>query len=169
MINEHDAAYRKLAAKYGLWYRVLMWHPVVAWRGNGLFQIYRGNTDHMAHELAHYLVATPLQRRMPEFGLGTTARFACGETPPAVSGLDRCDSIEALASLLGIFIMKYIEGHKAANEQFEQHMWCWGGARIYVQQLIARKLLIRHNGRLKPRCLVRAPRPHEIYQRKAVR
>lgn len=166
--------YRKLAAQYGLRYRLLEYVPQRAYNAKGIFNLVKMHEDHAAHELAHYLVATPEQRRMPEFGLGSSSFFAdadpvdakdrrCPEKP-RVSNWD-LGEIEGYASLLGIFIVRHVEGHRAASEMYDRHTWDAPCALDTARDLIEKKLLIWHKGRLTPRCLVKPPRKSEIYAR----
>jgi hypothetical protein len=166
--------YRKLAAKYGLRYRIVTYFPQRAYTAKGIFNLVKTHVDHAAHELAHYLVATPAQRRMPEFGLGSTAYFTDADPvdtkdrrQPEKPRVDvwSLGEIEGEASLLGIFIVQHIEGHRAAEDMYQRHTWCVPTALETARDLIEKKLLIWHKGRLTPRCLVKPPRKSEIYAR----
>jgi hypothetical protein len=178
---KHDPmpAYRALARQYGLRFRVIDHYPQRAYNAKGVFNLVRAHVDHAPHEIAHYLVATPAQRRMPEFGLGSSAFFADVDPedlklpkdirpqPAAKVCVDSWDviDIEAEASLLGIFITRHVEGAEAAAEMYDRHDWYLEVALETARVLLRKKLLIWHKGRLTPRCLVRPPRKSEIYAR----
>ncbi len=168
-------AYRALARKYGLRFRVVQWYPQRAYNANGIFNIVTSRIDHAAHEIAHYLVATPAQRRLPEFGLGSTAFFTDvdveeppqGVPPRPATPQEMLDwdaqEIEGEASMLGIFIVRHVEGRDAAEDMYSRHTWDVVGALETTRDLLRKKLLTWHKGRLTPRCLVRPPKKGEIY------
>lgn len=177
--REPLAQYRALAQRYGLRFRLIDHYPQRAYNAKGVFNLVKARADHASHELAHYLVATPAQRRMPEFGLGSSAVFADVDPedwalpkpfrakPPEPLRVDSWEAkdIEGEASLLGILIMRHIEGAAAAAEMYDRHTWDFTVALEVARDLLRKKLVIWHKGRLTPRCLVRPPRKNEIYAR----
>lgn len=163
---KHMAKYRALAKRYGLRYRVTKYYPQCAYSAKGVFNLVRTHVDHASHELAHYLVATPEQRQLREFGLGSTGYFAdlSKREICAVDGWDASE-IEGEASLLGIYIMLHLEGRSDAVDMYDRHTWDVFCALDTARDLLRKKLLIWHKGRLTPRCIVRPPRKSEIYVR----
>lgn len=154
--------YRDLAKTFGLSFRFTEYKTDHTWLGNGCIQIPRWATHAMSHELGHYLVATPAQRRMVEFGLGSSPW--ANETTQAEVNFDVASDIEGRASLLGIFIQKHLETRRGAANTFFDHNWDWFSGIAVACELQAAGLLLRHNGVLTPRCLVRPPRKSEVFR-----
>jgi hypothetical protein len=80
------------------------------------------------HEVAHYQLATPERRHLPDFGLGAGPESGDkprGEAGRRVFGVD-CDREEALVSLLGVLWEAEL-GQPAVLAFLEQN-WLEGGA-----------------------------------------
>lgn len=162
--HKHLGEYKALAKRYELHFVFHAQMPQYNWRSTGRIHVGRmDDPDTLAHEIAHYIVATPGERKALEFGLGGS--------PCAIARAPRTTRrgmyfVERLASLLGVFIQRHIEGRKEATATFDTHNWVYGEALPYVRTLIRQKHLLRVNGVLVPRCLVRPPRKNEIYSGK---
>lgn len=76
------------------------------------------NSD-LAHEMAHWLLATPEERSVPNFGLGTD--WAGGSAPVLVDDASRLE-IEGRAAALGIGFLKALAG-----DNWTEHLSVAGG------------------------------------------
>lgn len=56
--------------------------------------------NQLCHEIAHWIIATPERRSMPDYGLGTAPES--GIRTERVLSYDACQAEEAMASMLGI-------------------------------------------------------------------
>ena len=115
-------ALRALAAQYGLTIRPVNLHDWTGLQYDGDNRTLRAcvsddeeTVSNLAHELAHWLCATPERRHEPEFGLG-------GKTGPATA--DNPYDEEAHASMLGILIEREI----GADYNWTWKYHCWDGA-----------------------------------------
>lgn len=117
-----------------------------------------------SHELGHYMAATPYERTLPEWGLGisptATIEAYHKNAYPRTRRSD--DEVEAVASLLGIFLARYVEGPMCAGAIFENHCWDVQAAICYARKLRRCGKLVWHEGHLVPRMVV-APRATDVF------
>jgi hypothetical protein len=108
----------------------------------------------LLHEVAHFQLAHPGRRRLPEFGLGPgpdTLRRGEAEAAQSVFGLER-EAEEAAASLLGI-LWEAALGHPALASFLDQNWlegWQRGAATAHFRAIFERLLaagLIAADGR----------------------
>ncbi len=95
---------------------------------DGLAVAVRMEPSVIIHEVAHYQLAAPERRHLPDFGLGAgpeSGDKARGEAGRRVFGVD-CDREEALVSLLGVLWEAEL-GQPAVLAFLEQN-WLEGGA-----------------------------------------
>jgi hypothetical protein len=114
----------------------------------------------LLHEVAHYQLASPERRDLPDFGLGAgpeTGRIATADAALRLDGLAR-ESEEQMASLLGI--LWEIELGQPGIEAFQEQNWLEGAGRPGAADFFAATLgrlrdyqLIDQEGR--PRYCVR--------------
>ncbi|MGB8841127.1 MAG: hypothetical protein WCC64_08630, partial [Aliidongia sp.] len=112
------------------------------------------------HEVAHYQLASPERRDLPDFGLGAgpeTGRIATADAALRLDGLAR-EYEEQMASLLGI--LWEIELGQPGIEAFQEQNWLEGAGRPGAADFFAATLgrlsdyqLIDQEGR--PRYCVR--------------
>jgi len=105
--------------------------------------------EDLLHEAAHALVAPPLLRKFPEWGLGMSN---LARRCPDVH-VRNPDMVEHRASLLGIIWLKTFS-RKLALEVWEEHGWDernvsprW--VRIHLRWLLRRKLIEWRGGKLR--------------------
>lgn len=111
------------------------------------------STSELAHELGHYLVATPRERTLPEYGCGVSdAAWADVE----VMAHREAYYLERLASVLGIYIELYTVDRDRAMETFAEHNWEHISFAMIARDLRRRRLLVWRNGKLIPMALVNA-------------
>ena len=79
------------------------------WDGTVLHTGRFTDASDMAHEIAHWVLATVDQRAQPNFGLGTD--WADGDAPLLVDEATRLE-IEARAAALGIGYLKALDGDR---------------------------------------------------------
>lgn len=78
--------------------------------------------DMLVHEVAHYIVATPKRRKIPEFGLGTPEWWDTLTTQRITSVADSVYE-EGVVQMLGIFLYKKIFGEYPPDDPFSHHSW----------------------------------------------
>jgi hypothetical protein len=155
-------AYRTLYAAQGLRLFLTRHMPAHNWNATGYVRtLSEGEyVDMVSHELAHYLVATPFERTQLEYGLGCS--------PISTVEVHRttwrdADEVEALASVLGVWIAVRVEGRHAA-QYVAWHNWDWQSFRFYTEKLLKNGFLVWRDGKIMPRCLVKSPRKRDIWR-----
>lgn len=109
------------------------------WRRCGRDELYRAHTwdgrralvhspASLCHEVAHYQVASPGRRRMPDYGLG--ALFLAGPASTMTVGHDYAQREENYASALGIAWMHSLDMDWIA--EFIDHSWVEDNADLLV-------------------------------------
>lgn len=123
----------------------------------------------LLHELAHFQLAAPERRSLPEFGLGPgpeTGRRAEAEAAQRLFGLER-EAEEAAASLLGI-LWEAALGHPALASFLDQNWlegWRRGAAAAHFSAVFDRlraARLVDDEGRPLPPSAEPAPRRGEV-------
>ena len=155
-------AYRALYTEHGLRLTLTGDYPAYNWDATGRVRIPYDpkHIDMVSHEIAHFLVATPSERRQHEYGLGDSpiARvYSCKTTRR------HTDDVEALASVLGIWIAVRVEGRQAV-QYADWHNWDRPSFRLFTKKLLAQRFLVWSGGRIMPRCLVKAPKERDIWR-----
>lgn len=146
------AAYRQICRNLGLTLVLTKSCPRWCWTGAG--RIYVCPTDtvtDIAHEIGHYLVATPEQRYLLEFGLGP-AVGATGVCHTAVP-VERVQDVEERASLVGIWIQRGVEGTVISDATYHYHAWDseWKKAKDITEQLLGQNVLVLRGHRVTVR------------------
>lgn len=89
----------------------------IEWTG-ALAYTYTHDVGEIYHEIAHYQVATPRERQLPNYGLGNTSDWA---SPDTARGRRR-DRTEQRASVLGIlWLMECAPDY--ARDEMSEHGW----------------------------------------------
>lgn len=155
--------YRALYAAHGLRLHLTKNYPKHNWNMTGDVRIPfdEKHVDMVAHELAHYLVATPFERTQLEYGLGYSP---IATTPSARTTWRYDDEVEAQAYVLGIWIAVCVEGRHAA-QYVDWHNWDWQSFRFYTEKLLNNGFLVWRDGKIMPRCLVKAPRKRDVWRK----
>lgn len=162
MTPQHLTAYKRLARKYGFRYVILPMRPDVCWDGSGNLYLWDMDDNLVPHDLGHYLVATPPERKMLEFGLGRSPGSLYGEIEGTT--LRGPFTVERQASLLGIFLQMKIEDRKAAAQTYRDHAWVLRGALDTARILVKKGFLVWSKGRLVPRAIVREPKKKDVFR-----
>lgn len=164
----HEKVYRALFAAHGLKTIKTTSLPEHTWMGTGVVRIGRSCPfDVWSHELGHYLVAAPDERRTLEWGLGSSPfAYSLTEASPGLS-LFYTEDVEGMASALGIWIALRVEGRGNAAVYFENHRWCALTFRETTAELFEAGLMVRDKRRRPvPRCLVRKPLKRDVWRRR---
>lgn len=72
----------------------------------------------LAHEIAHWIFASPYRRKVEHFGLGHP-----GAVEPALVNSKLSDAEESLASMLGISMVYTLGDEEAARYLLSDHSW----------------------------------------------
>jgi hypothetical protein len=122
----HSAAVA-LAAEFGM--QPIPEPPQVAFSWDGRAVRTESEPAVLLHEVAHYQLASPERRALPDFGLGAgpeTGEIAVAEAARRLDGLAR-ESEEQMASLLGI--LWEIELGQPGILAFQEQNWLEGAGR----------------------------------------
>ena len=90
------------------------------WDGKSFYLYPNNKFSSTIHELAHWLIATPKQRKLPEFGHGNPSELVRIESEPA-EGVDD-EATEIQASALGLAIEKHL-GFPNWKKSARDHNW----------------------------------------------
>lgn len=100
----------------------------------------------IAHELAHYFVAPPEYKHLAEFGWASS--YLVTYRGAGVRQHDSDDE-EALASALGIWMLRHIGADDVAIWTFDDHGWIVSRFRKYTKALLSGGHLEWRDGRLR--------------------
>ena len=119
-LPEHRAQAVDLVRRYGM--ATVDEFPAQAFSWDGAAVRIRSEASVLVHELAHWLVAPPVRRGLPDFGLGAgpeTGRVGEADAARCVSQAEK-EEEELLASLLGILFETAL-GQPAIHSFIEQN------------------------------------------------
>jgi len=93
----------------------------VDWPGFERGRHFAEHSANLAHELAHFLIASPRRRRIAGFGLGAPGSSVYDRDYPVMVKEPRKE--EEKASLLGIALLFQAGGISMARTILEEHQW----------------------------------------------
>jgi hypothetical protein len=140
LLERHRREALELARGFGM--GVIPGAPADGFHWDGAALRARSEPYVLLHEVAHFQLACPARRRLPEFGLGPgpdTMRRGEAEAVQSVFGLER-EAEEAAASLLGI-LWEAAFGHPALASFLDQNWlegWRRGAAAAHFNAVFER-------------------------------
>jgi NACalpha-BTF3-like transcription factor len=164
MVNPSIQKLKKIAKNLGIQTKQVPKINTVMYDGKTILYTHFGNSkatkhqrmiSNLAHELAHYLVASPERRKEIDFGLGPGPESE--KETKNLLGSNKSSKEESEASLLGMIIENHV-GHNPLSYTFQAHSWdSFQSVKDIPKYLISleKKKLIVYG--LNPKCLTVGP------------